>query len=229
MATRTSRVFSHWRLFSILIFPVFNHSWAQINNENCGGLNNGSNGPFDYRTERGQKLKIVEEYHFTANIESLVRGNSASLGGELNYTLSAFPNHHRALLAFERLAEKSGASRPSGAKYDVECYFLRAINFRPDDTASRMIYSNYLLKKNRPTEATHQLYEAIKHAGENASVHYNAGLIFLKMKNYEQARLQAMKAESLGLAQTGLRENLTSLGQWETRAATSPIDPSRLE
>ena len=39
--------------------------------EACGALGN-HYGPFDYRTQR-DKLKIVEDYHFNAGVEALVR------------------------------------------------------------------------------------------------------------------------------------------------------------
>ena len=55
-------------------------------------------GPFDYRTATKDKLKLVESYHFTPKVESLIGGQSGTLGADIDYTLRAFPNHPRALL-----------------------------------------------------------------------------------------------------------------------------------
>lgn len=76
----------------------------------CGSLNN-SFGPFDYRyktsvkTELGDAHSMVEGAHFTPQIEQLIRGKTAvEPGPDIDYTLRAFPNHHRALLSMSRLA-----------------------------------------------------------------------------------------------------------------------------
>lgn len=213
----------------VMALSLVSQAWAQTDTAGCGSLSNGNNGPFDYRTERGPRLKVVEANHFTPNIESLVRGNTGTLGGELGYTLSAFPNHHRALLAMERLTEKIGTPHPSGAQYGVDCYFERAVRFRPDDSTARLIYANYLAKKNRTPEATQQLQAAVIHAGDNALTHYNAGLIYIKIKNYTQARIQAQQAQDMGLGLTGLRDQLAALGQWEAQAASKPMEPTLAE
>ena len=73
-------------------------SFAQVVNGGCGALQNAF-GPFDYRTERGYNLDVVESYHFTPPVEALIRGSSGTIGGDLDYTLRAFPNHDRALNA----------------------------------------------------------------------------------------------------------------------------------
>ena len=49
---------------------------AQSDTNACGGLANGV-GPFDYRVDR-QHLPIVESAHFTAVVETLIRGSSGS-------------------------------------------------------------------------------------------------------------------------------------------------------
>jgi hypothetical protein len=78
----------------------------------CGPLANGY-GPFDYRTDRtGTTLSIVEDNHFTPAVEQLISGITGSLGAELDYTLRAFPNHHRALLSLVRLGKRLKSPQP---------------------------------------------------------------------------------------------------------------------
>ena len=80
----------------------------------CGELGN-SFGPFDYRTVPEQPKRLVEGAHFTPVVESLIRGNTASgPGGDIDYTLRAMPNHHRALLATVRLGEIEKTGKPFG-------------------------------------------------------------------------------------------------------------------
>jgi uncharacterized protein (TIGR02996 family) len=201
---------------------------AQTGPSGCGSLEN-SYGPFDYRTESANKLKIVEQYHFTPNIQSLVSGNSASVGSELDYTLKASPNHHRALMAMMRLGEKQKSPQPVGAPYSVECYFERALRFRPDDSTARMIYATFLARNGRGPEATLQLEVAAKAAGDNPFTHYNIGRIYFDIKNYERSLEEAHKAYGLGFAQSTLRDQLKSVGKWtepEQAAAPEPATPA---
>ena len=45
-------------------------------------------GPFDYLARFGlaKNLNIVEEYHFTSSVESLRRGKSGTVAGDIDYT-----------------------------------------------------------------------------------------------------------------------------------------------
>lgn len=76
----------------------------------CGSLQNAF-GPFDYRDPeaRGEPLRLVESAHFTPSVESLVKGNSGTVAGDLDYTLRAFPNHHRALYSVAQYAFRGAA------------------------------------------------------------------------------------------------------------------------
>lgn len=202
---------------------------AQVAPSNCGELRpHGQFGPFDYRSAKFQ-LPIVERYHFTPAVEALIRGSSNELpGADLDYTLRAFPNHHKALISLVRYGEKMKSPHPSGLNYPVECYFDRALRFEPDDTIVRMLYARYLSKLERPQEARQQLDRATTLAGENAFSHYNIGLIYFDFKDYDKALVQAHKAIALGFMQPALREQLQGVGKWIEPAephTVSPIDP----
>jgi tetratricopeptide (TPR) repeat protein len=155
-------------------------------------------------------------------VEALVRGKSSvTIGGDLDYTLRAFPNHHRALMAAVRYGEKTHSPRPPGLGMSIECYFDRALRFRADDTVARMIYARYLASQNRPKEAADHLQMAASAAKGNALTHYNAGLIYFEMKDYENALVQAHKALELGLGSTALKDQLKSVGRWREPAAAA--------
>lgn len=201
----------------------------------CGSLRAGF-GPFDYRPGRyipestygshKALLSIVEGTHFTPTVEALISGNtSQTAGGDLNYTLHAFPNHHRALIAMVALGEKEKTSKPYQSRYSVECWFQRALAWRPDDSIVRMIYARYLYKAMRANEAEQQLSVAASQAGDNAFTHHNIGLIYFDMKNYEKALIHAHKAYELGLGIPTLREQLKSVGKWSETAEAPPVEP----
>ena len=184
---------------------------AQSNTSTCGELHIGS----DYRTSSRQALNLVENFHFTPEVEALIRGKSTTdIAADLSYTLIAFPNHHRALMSLMLLGKKFKTPQPQGAQFSVECYFLRALRFRPDDTTARMMYASYLSNQARTTEANKELAQVGEVAGNNAFVYYNMGQIYFDLKDYDKALENAHKAYGLGLTLTGLRERLTRAGHW---------------
>jgi len=200
----------------LVVWTSFN-AYAQVNPNTCGELKN-HYGPFDYRTNRGETLDVVNRAHFTPKIEALVRDNTASIGGDLSYTLRTFPNHHRALMTMMRFGVKLKMLQPTDAEFTVECYFERALRFRPDDNIVRMMYASFLINNARIPEANYELGRVTSSAGDNAFTHYNAGLVYLDLKDYEKALEQAHRAMALGMPQTGLRDKLVELGKWQDPA-----------
>jgi tetratricopeptide (TPR) repeat protein len=179
----------------------------------CGIVYGNVYGPYDYLTQR-DKLKIVEDFHFTPQVEALRSGQSASIGGDLDYTLHSSPNHHRALAALMRYSERQKAMKLEGMKFPVECYFDRAIRFRPDDTKVRVLYAQYLHKNRRTGEGLRQLEMALDRAGDDGAAHYNIGIVYFQMADYERALQQAHRALALGLREPQLERLLKREGKW---------------
>jgi tetratricopeptide (TPR) repeat protein len=178
----------------------------------CGPLTNGY-GPYDYRTQK-KELQVVERFHFDRAIEQLQGRNNRALAGDINYTLRAFPNHTRALLSMDKLAQRMRTETPLEGSFTMECYYERAVRFRPDDGAAKVLFAHYLARKGKSKEAIQQLEEAEKILGQNANVHYNMGLAYLDMKDYDKALQHAHKAYQLGFPLPGLRKRLEKAGKW---------------
>lgn len=171
-------------------------------------------------------LVVVEQYHFSRNVETLKQGMTGSLGSDISYTLEHFPNHHRALAAMAKLGLRDKRVQPVGARYTVSCYFERAIAYAPHDTTARMVFGNYLLATKQDAAALEQLQEAARREPEHATLQYNLGLLQVKRKDYAQAREHATKAYALGFPLQGLKNQLKKAGQWqeppaEARAAAT--------
>ena len=111
----------------------------------CGSLEKapGGYGPFDYRVSK-DKLPLVEGYHFDSGVETLTKQKTGFFGGDIDYTLRAFPNHHRALMAMINLGVKEKAQKPRGANFTVDCYLMRAEQYQPDDGMVKAIFGIYL-------------------------------------------------------------------------------------
>ncbi len=189
--------------------PSGAHSQA---NNSCGDLRNGY-GPFDYRKDK-TKLPIVEDSHFTPPVEALLRGVSGPIGAELDYTLRAFPNHHRALMAMIRLSVKAKTVKPAGALYTVECYLDRAVRFAPDDTVVRLIFARHLGQTGQKEQALNQMSVAVKQAGDNPLSHFNIGLIYIELGQYEEALTQAHQLIAMDYERPELRKQLEEAGKW---------------
>ena len=202
----------------MVVFTMLMGSMNLYAAPHCGELSQpGGYGPFDYTISANKQhaLPVVEAHHFTPNVENLLHGNTGTLGGDLNYTLQAFPNHHRALAAMAKLSVRDKTLKPIGAKYSIECYFDRAIRFKPSDGIARMLYGNYLLKTGKTDKATEQLKEAVNLQPENPNINYNLGLLYAQKKDYEQANIYAKKAYELGFPLPGLKNKLKEAGKWE--------------
>lgn len=169
-------------------------------------------------------LPVVEQYHFSRDVESLKQGMTGSLGGDISYTLEHFPNHHRALAAMAKLGQRDKRVQPVGARYTVSCYFERAIAYAPHDTTARMVFGNYLLATKQEAAALEQLQEAARRSPEHATLQYNLGLLYVKRKEYAQAREHAARAYALGFPLQGLKNQLKKAGQWQEPPAEAKAD-----
>ena len=215
-------LFVHKRYALALVGLAFAHTelHAQgINRFACGDLRPpGQYGPFDYRTLPGEIRHRVEDYHFTPDVESGKRGaTGAQAGGDLDYTLRAFPNSPRALLAMSRYATRMKTERPPGVRFLAECYFERAIRFVPDDPMPRLLYASYLNDRKRTPEARTQLGEAERLRGDpsNFDFDYNLGLLYFDVGVYDKSFDAAKRAYALGAPLPALMNKLKAKGQWK--------------
>lgn len=179
----------------------------------CGSLRN-AYGPFDYRTANEQQKGIVETAHFTPGVETLTRGKTGPFGGDIRYTLIVFPNHPRALLSMERLVEKERANPARDAWYTIECFYERALRFRPDDHVVRLLFVNFLVKKKETDEALKHLNYVAETTQDNPFAQFNVGMLYMDMKLYDKALAQAHRVMAMGFDRRELRERLTAAGRW---------------
>jgi tetratricopeptide (TPR) repeat protein len=77
-----------------------------------------------------------------------------------------------------------------------------------------MIYGNYLEHRGEAEKAFAEFKEANRLEPENANIHYNLGLLYLKKKDYELANAHAKKAYALGFPLPWLKNKLVEAGKW---------------
>ena len=219
--------------------------------EDCGYPNDspGRFGPLDFRDPTLDKERyMVEGAHFTPYMEEMALYGFSSrrastqeaegqglIGGNLDYTIYAFPNHARALHAmgvwqlrirqqsamnYERMLQTSRLRTP-------ECYFERGIMFRPDDGMVRLAYGAFLHKAGDLRNAATQYQKAIELMPNMPEPHYNLGLLYVDLGNYTKAREEANIAYGLGYPLQGLKNKLARAqsgpqGSAATEKATDP-------
>ena len=218
-----------WSLLHILLaLAATSGTAAAQGNSSCGNPFKNHFGPIDYRTANAYTKALVENVHFTPGIESLTRPGTTmfrDMASDIGYTLRVFPNHHRALVTMSRAAKKFGSDPAPNGIFTVDCYFERAVLFRPDDTVARLLYAQHLGQTKRKDEALAQVRQALDSAGDNPFSHYNIGLMAFELGDFELAVAQAQKAELLGYPVTALKDLLRSKGQWPTTSVAPAASP----
>jgi len=213
----------------VLILLLFsNHLYAakapwvgvDLKGVTCTGEGQGY-GPFDYTNAKERhNIPIVEIHHFTPNVENHIKGQEGYITGDLDYTLRAVPNHHKALLSVIRyqlklnkklLAENRPLMTP------VECYLQRAIHFSSNDAASISLYAYYLKEINQPEKAADHYQKAINISPNNAKILYSYSLLLIDLKQYDKALEYAKKAYANGKPPEGLKNKLIKLGVWKSQ------------
>ena len=169
----------------------------------------------DFNAAKDQRrVRSIESFHFDADVESLIRGTTGSVGSDTDFLVRYVPNHHRGLTALVRLALRDKTPQPRGVQISVECYLLRALEFKPSDVEVQKLYATYLARLGRNDEALVWFDQVEKLAPDDAVVAYNMGLLLTEKGEYERARAYAKRAYAGGLDFPGLRDKLARQGEW---------------
>lgn len=216
------------RSAATLLLTCTGWAQAQTGPAACGNPFVNHFGPWDIRTAAPGDRKMVEDFHFTPGIESMTRPRNTTIGEmaqDVAYVLNVFPNHHRALITMQRLSVRWKADPAPGTNRTVECWFDRAVRFRPDDTVVRALYAQFLHQRKRTPEALALLKAATEFASDNALSNYNIGLVYLEIGEFELALAQAHKALEMGFPRPELSERLKAAGRWKEPANNSTASP----
>lgn len=214
---------------AVLLGPGFAHAQAAF--EECGSLMVNWSDPFDYNNPADQqRLQALESHHFTRDVEQLwghekCGGNRCGLAGDIDFTLRHYPNHYRALLSMVNYHLRGYDQTDRKMRYTPECYFDRALRFRPKDPTLHMIFGHYLAKTGKAEQALTKYRDALAMAPNSAEAHYNIALLYIDRGDYVRAREHAHKAYSIGYPLPGLRARLERAGQWSEPAANPPGTP----
>ena len=197
-------------------------------NAECGPLKVANkHGPFDYNTATEAERQLVERVHFTEHYQAYRKGLSKfqknfdhiieSPAAGFGYTLWAFPNHPLALAAMEDIGFKEKGEYPIGrGSLSVQCYFQRAVKFKPTDPLVRVLFAYYYARRGQADHARSQLSRLSSLDGNmTMNIQVYSAFSYLELKDYEKAREAAKAAYQLGYPFAGLSERLKRLGKWD--------------
>lgn len=175
-------------------------------------------GPYDYlqRASLQPQLEVVEETHFSETVENLVSGQTTSAIGDIHYTLSAWPNHHRALNSAMKYRLQHMGNWPDDSKVPpAECYLQRAMNFSPNDPKPYIMYGLLMHKIGEYDKALGAYRTATRLLPNDIITQYNMGLTLVELKQYDEAKKMAEKVYAAGFPLPGLKKKLIAAGQWK--------------
>ena len=217
----------------LTVFPAWALDWVgnELDGSPCKGGGQGF-GPYDYFDVNDQSDPLFQEgrwweairvhyepglYHMSQNPMSLVNYQRAA--AEFDYLLRAYPNHPEVLrsvaeLEFKKQRQNKQSRVPLFSDLPPpECYFQRAISFRPDNAYLYGFYATYLHKLKRYDMALQNYQRAIQLDENNAEAHYNAGLCYLDVGDLDKAAYHADRAYELGYPLPGLRRKLERMSR----------------
>jgi tetratricopeptide (TPR) repeat protein len=122
--------------------------------------------------------------------------------------------------------EKERANPARDAWYTIECFYERALRFRPDDHVARLLYVNFLVKKKDTDNALKHLDYVAESTRDNPFAQFNAGMLYIDMKLYDKALAQAHRVIAMGFDRRELRDRLAAAGQWVEPPAEGASAPA---
>jgi tetratricopeptide (TPR) repeat protein len=178
-------------------------------------------GPYDYlqRAQFPGELGVVEDNHFTAEVEQLIDREWAFAIADIHYTIGAWPNHHRALQSALTYRLRNLNNYPTGMGVSTaECYLQRAIKFSPNDPRPYIMYGVLLQKVKQYDGALKAYRVANRLLPDDVITQYNMGLTLAALKQYKEAAQLAQKVYATGFPLPGLKNKLTAAGYWKDGA-----------
>jgi tetratricopeptide (TPR) repeat protein len=155
----------------------------------------------------------LDQLHLNPALDRIRRNEfTHNVIADLDFTLRHSPNHGPALRALMTYKLAGGRDHQY---HSLDCFFVWAREFAPDDASVVSLQAVYEWKRGNLEEAGKLFERALELDPESPEIHYNYGLLTLKQKKYEEAREHAWAAYRGGYPLPGLRKKLVEAGQWQ--------------
>ena len=168
----------------------------------------------DYYTARSavdiELLTAVEKYHLQPGYEKLSEKRYEAAFADAKFILRYFPNHPKALMMLSEIC-----NRWQSPDCNPDEWFEKAVSRNPAVSETYVLYGIYLHRTKRFDAAVKSYKQALEIDPMSLNAHYNLGLAYVDLKQYELANQHAQKSYALGAPFPGLREKLKRVGAWK--------------
>lgn len=154
-------------------------------------------------------LKGIEKFHLQQAVAKIKDHKFNFAWNELAYVLHYIPNHP---LALQLLGTLSFEMKKD---HQAKAYFERAIHLFPQVATTYVLYGKFLEQAGEPEKALLQFHQAIALNEKEAEYYYHLGLVYYRLKQYEQANEVAQTAYQQGFSDPYLKEQLISVQAWK--------------
>jgi tetratricopeptide (TPR) repeat protein len=162
-----------------------------------------------YQAPPSDLLQKVEKYHLQQGISQAKQGKFEYAWSEYAFMLHYFPNHPRALQLMGELSiQMEQTSRAMK-------YFERALSLYPDDAVTYGLYGKFLHKMGLYQDAVKQYQKAAALDNHHAEYHYDLGLAYFALKDFDKANRAAQIAYQQGISLITLKEQLIAANAWK--------------
>lgn len=173
--------------------------------------------PNDYRLRDSTPqtrwgIQDVTHNHYDPAVQRMSQGEySRRVMADLDFLLRHWPNDLPGLEALIRYELAGGKAYEFAPAF---CYLERARAFAPDDVGVLLHEGYYFWKKKNNDRAIEIFKAALAIDPTSADAHYDLGLIYSDLGEYDQAVAHARVAYDAGYPLPGLKHKLQQTGHW---------------
>ena len=166
-------------------------------------------------TDERADWQNAHQFHLGPAFDAMKRGNWGPARDNLEFILRVFPNSPLALNGISELCVLKWRS----PKCDADSWMEKAVAVNPSIATTWIIYGIHLQREKRPAEAVEKFKRGLELRPDDINGHYNLGLAYFDLKDYDNANKQAQMSYALGAPLPGLRDMLKRVGAWKPPAA----------
>lgn len=155
-----------------------------------------------------KRVRTVEHHHWEKARQHREKGELKYAFGDIDFILRYVPNHPHALMQMSEIGIAAG--KPD----TVRPYLDYAIQYRPKNSSTHIIYGIHLHRTGNYSKAVQHYERALELDPKASETHYNLGLSYFELKEYTLAQQHAKSAYDRGYPLPGLKDKLRQVGHW---------------
>lgn len=217
-----TRLFPQYRRSSVMDFAsprLWLSGWfaAMLASSSVAFAQAGGHDYYNPGSETDVRANMANAHHFHLQpaFDAMKRGNWKSAWDNFEFILRFAPNSPQALNGISELCVLKWKSPVC----DADPWFDKAVAINPSIATTWVLYGIHLQRKKLPAQAVEKFKHALELRPDDINGHYNLGLAYFDLKDYDNANKQAQMSYALGAPLPGLRDMLKRAGAWKPTTA----------